>query len=479
MGYLFSTAVCECEVFERCDSLTRLPQYLPKKRQTSSPMVVASLAALTILAALYFAWPVWRAFLPLEIDVNEPWNAYHADDACAGRTLYPDPDGLVANNYPPLSFYIVGAIASATFDAVYVGRMLSLMATAATALAVGCCIRQFGGSRTSALLAAIWFLATMARFFDTYVGMNDPNLLALAIMVWALVWLVRSRRNSGAVIAAILVMVVAGFIKHNLFAIPVTALCWLAMNDRRLALRAALVGGVAAALGLALCSAVYGEAFFRQLLMPREYSLAQALAGLGRLQWIAPALAIFAVWAWHERKGEAVRFATIFVAVAFVFHFMQKFGAGVHDNAQFELAVAAAIGLGLAFDRIIAIPAVRRWGIDRGRFAIILILIARLLASSCASPYLLVASPGFRANLRQQVAVMNAETERIAAIPAPVACSVMSVCRRAGKPFVFDAFAVDQRVKTGNLSKEELDRLIHAQGIRFEQVDRRTIAPWR
>ena len=55
-------------------------------------MLAASLIVLFLLAVLYTAWPVCRAFLPLEIDGNEAWNAYHADDARrAGFRLYPDP----------------------------------------------------------------------------------------------------------------------------------------------------------------------------------------------------------------------------------------------------------------------------------------------------------------------------------------------------------------------------------------------------
>ena len=91
--------------------------------------------------------------------------------------------------------------------------------------------------------------------------------------------------------------------------------------------------------------------------MPREYVLRTAINGLGRLQWIAPALIIFGVWAWHQRHGEAVRFSLLFVSIAALFFFVQKLGAGVDDNAQFELIVATAVGLGLAFEGILAIPA--------------------------------------------------------------------------------------------------------------------------
>ena len=91
----------------------------------------------------------------------------------------------------------------------------------------------------------------------------------------------------------------------------------------------------------------------------------------------------------------------------------------------------------------------------------------------------MVVSPEFRATLHEHVAAMDAETAQIAAMPGPVVCPVITLCRRAGKPFVFDAFAVDQRVKTGKLSPDELERRIRAQGIRFERIDPRALALWR
>lgn len=431
------------------------------------------------LAALYVAWPIRRMLLPLEIDSNEPWNAYHTDKVLAGSSLYPDPGGLVLNNYPPLSFYLVGAISKLGIDPLYVGRALSLIAVLMIAWAVACMVRRFEGSKAAALLSALWFCATFARFFDGYVGMNDPNLVALAVMTWALVWLLRRRVAGRSVEPAILLMVVAGFYKHNLFAIPVTAICWLGLANLRAAVRAAAVGVVAAALGLVVCRAVYGEAFFQNLFTAREYALRSAVLNLGRLQWIAPAMIVFVIWAWHQRQSAASRFCTLFVAVAFVFQFLEKLTAGVGDNAQFELAVAVAIGLGLAFDNIADIPAARRFGRERSQLSIVIILILRLLLSSRTAPYLLIASPDFRADLAQRAAIVASESARVAAIPGSAACSVITVCRWAGKPFLYDRFALHDRVVTGQLSEAEVERRRAALGIRLVPVDGRTIADWR
>ena len=96
------------------------------------------LAALVFgaLAALYLYWLVWRAFLPCEINGNEAWNAWHARIALQGGPLYPDRDDLFVNNYPPLSFYFVGLVSILTGDAIYTGRMISLISTAAIAFSL-------------------------------------------------------------------------------------------------------------------------------------------------------------------------------------------------------------------------------------------------------------------------------------------------------------------------------------------------------
>ena len=58
-------------------------------------------------------------YIPL--DPNEGWNAYFADAAIHGGVLYPPADALITNNYPPLSFYIVGAIGHLTGDTIFAG----------------------------------------------------------------------------------------------------------------------------------------------------------------------------------------------------------------------------------------------------------------------------------------------------------------------------------------------------------------------
>jgi hypothetical protein len=118
-----------------------------------------------VIAMWSFAWPVYRAFLNIEIENNEGWNAYFADAAMGRMPLYPSSGQLITNNYPPLSFYIVGLAGRFIGDPVLAGRLLSLVAVVAIAMAIALCVRRLGGSGVAARISAAFFVATMSRFF--------------------------------------------------------------------------------------------------------------------------------------------------------------------------------------------------------------------------------------------------------------------------------------------------------------------------
>lgn len=415
------------------------------------------IAGMALLGALYWLWPVWRAMFPLEIDIDEPWNAYRADAVFGPDPLYPPPAGLIANNYPPLSFVTIAGLARVTgLDALLVGRILSMLAVLVIAAAVAACVRSLGGSRGGAALGAIWFASLLPRAFDAYVGKNDPHLLALAIMAVALAWCLRRARAGRDPLPALLLMVLAGFYKHSLIAIPTTALLSLAATHRQWFWRGALVSAAAAIAGLLACVAVFGSDFLGQLLFPRVHSLGRSLRALERLNAVAPALVILGIWIWHDRRSDAARFSMLFFGTAFASFLVLKTGEGLGENALLELTFACAIGLGLAFDRLPALGAVPAWIRGRARTAIPLILCVGLLALPNAEIYQLLVSAEYRDEFRRNSEVAHAEAARVAAIAPPVVCSVQTVCRQAGMAQVTDPFFVQQKMATRRMSEADL-----------------------
>lgn len=428
------------------------------------------LILLTLLAIFYFAWPVWRAQWPMEIDRNEAWNAFQVDRLRAGLALYPDSESLIANNYPPLSFILIAWLSKLGTDPIFVGRALSLVATLAVALGIGTIVRLLSCGWAAALLGSAWYLATMSRFFDGYVGMNDPNLVGLAVMIWSLVWVLRIQSRGGTIELPFILMATAGFYKHTLLAIPAAALLWLLSTDQRLAYRALLAGAATAIGGILICVAIYGYAFIDQLTAPRAIDVHRLISGSGRIQWIAPAFVIWAYWAWINRKRRQAKITGLLVAMSVFDHAFQQIGDGVDDNSQFELVASLAIGLAVTYQFPTPLRALHI-SASTNQAAILAVLIFRLLLSNRAEPYLLVASDAFRRIGPASAAVVDQEVRRIAEIPGEVSCSIMTVCRAAGKSFVFDDFSVRQRIALGQMNSELLNSRIAENRVTYETIN--------
>ncbi len=123
----------------------------------------------------------------------------------------------------------------------------------------------------------------------------------------------------------------------------------------------------------------------------------RAVNGLGRLQWILPALALWGIWVAAEPRSRAARFMALFVCVSFVVYVLQWGGEAILDNAQFDLVIATSIGICLAFDRAAATTFGKRYGATPARAGITLVLVVRLLATLRIESALGLFDPPYRA----------------------------------------------------------------------------------
>jgi hypothetical protein len=194
---------------------------------------------------------------------------------------------------------------------------------------------------------------------------------------------------------------------------------------------------------------------------------------LGRLQFILPAMVLWAIWAWHERRSKMARYTVLLIAIALVLCLLQKSGAGVDENAQFELIFATAIGVGLAYDGLLRDPLRSGWSPQVISAVVLGILIVRLLLSTRLEFAYVLFSPQYRAQAVENAAVTRAEAARTAAIPGPVACSNLVVCRMAGKPFVYDHFWVTQLIETGKMTWQQVEQLARRKAIVKDNTDPR------
>src|SRR5262249_18154478 len=125
-----------------------------ERRNADNPSYLRLIQCLLYgIAILSFTWPTYRAFLNIEIENNEGWNAYFADAAMGKMPLYPSADQLITNNYPPLSYYIVGLAGRLVGDPVLAGRLLSLVGVVVIATAIAFSVRRLGGTKAAAAVS--------------------------------------------------------------------------------------------------------------------------------------------------------------------------------------------------------------------------------------------------------------------------------------------------------------------------------------
>ena len=389
---------------------------------------------------------VQRIPLHVPYDYNEGWNAYHAAAAMAGHGLYPGAQALMFNNYPPLSFYVVGAFGSIVGDQIIAGRIVSLLSFLALAFAMAAAVRFMGAKPFAVLFSPLLFVAPML-LFSHYVGIDDPQLLGQAVGMSGLALVLARPRSDRAIACAALCFVAALTIKHSLVVQPLVALCWLAWCERRSALLFALVATALGLVVLALCMFAYGGDFLFRLYPPRGYSLATGFASLGG--WAADRAVLLGLAGASSVvffRDRHVRLCALYCGLALVAGTVFVGGDGVDRNVYFDADIALALSVGLFIDRM-----GRRWLQAAAVYGCLcyFAIAALVVTHADRGPPLPEAEA---ASLRDVAFLRHAD--------GPALCVTLALCYWAGKLPQVDAFNLDQHAARDPEQGARLLRLV-------------------
>lgn len=382
-------------------------------------LVWGASAALALVALILLVRNILAIPAHVPLDPNEGWNAAHALAAMAGHGLYPPPQALMVNNYPPLSFCLIGAFTRHGGDVLIAGRWVALAAYLATGAGIAAALRRMD-CRPRAILLGTLFFAALLLITSDYVGMDDPQLLGHAMQLGALLLLLRDRFFASALLFALSL-----FIKHNLLAMPLAAGLWLLVQDRR-AGAVFLLWWLAFALsGLVLFQLGFGTSLITQLASPRLSSLANLGAAVTRLWWVVlPVLAMAGVW--PDRYS---LFCSFYAGAALLSGLVFAAGDGVDANAFFDLGIALSLALGLV--------------VERGRWPI--------LAAASALPLLVFLAVTFHDNnfffTRHFARTSIRDIAFLKSRNGPALCDQLSLCLWAGKGAEVDVFNVGEAIK--------------------------------
>lgn len=442
---------------------------LPSRRRLAATK--QNLVATYFLAALTSFVFVCAVLLPIgnllslgftfEINYNEGWNVYNADRLAQGGQIYDDNFWRV-NNYPIASFLIVGAVNSFLHDLLLSGRLVALVSFAAIGGFAAIAVRRFGGGRTDAVFGAACAMGFCYLVASVWIIADDPQTLGEAVMLGALVSYIARPPDRVNLLRTAFLVVLGGFIKHNLLAIPIAVTLDLAFRSpRRLPLWlvscAGFVGGF-----LALTQIVAGGNFIDHLMSPRLFHWYGAryhlMKYLRLFKFPLAAIALSASLVLAADRMILAAWGMISIVSATILSGFEGTSYNMFQDAAVFLGVAAGVMMSEL-----------RKAEFRGRLARVL---ASVLPFLIAQP-ILARAPDVADQVYHGRALLDADRKReetfladaryVSDKQGSAICESLLLCYVAGQPFILDPFNSRQYMLSGMLDQSELIRRIAAR----------------
>ena len=427
---------------------------------------------MALCATALLALPVARLPMRVPLNYNEGWNAYHAAQAMSGTPLYPPADSLLSNNYPPLSFYIVGIAGRVVGDNVIAGRLVAFASFLTVGLAIFLVVMATTRSPPGALFGALVFGVYALMHFPDYIGMDDPQWLAHALTTSGLALLLwrgdRTPRAFG--FGAGVIMALALLVKHTLIALPAALLVELLLRRTR-PLKAWAAGfGSTALLATIVCVATWGAVVFTNVVLaPRAWSIWHSSQSVEHL--VTPLLPmLLAAVLWLSFSGGWLRWRVfvVYASCSLILAVALLGGEGVNYNMLFDLAIALTILVGAAVSPVLEAPEGSR---DGFRVALACALAVTILLPA---PAVALREYAQMQQLRQWQDDAERDIAIIAQYPDPVWCQTVALCYWAGKEWSLDWFAARQKLKAGIISERALLDPIEQRRLRLLQIEVRS-----
>lgn len=424
----------------RSNRICRKAGVLICRYNTSVLVIIAA-----ILLVLFYS-PVLSISLHYSRNYNEGWNAFLALAAQNGGRLYEGTESLFINNYPPLSFFLLGNLGLSLGDNIYAGRVTSLLSLAFVGVAIYISAQMLRATKRQAAVGTLFFALLNATFFREYVAANDPQWLAHAAMMPALMLLLaRPAPTAGSVIIACILIAIGLLIKHNLVALPLAISIWLFRFHRTKFNLWALTGIILVILATSASYFFYGKNIFSAIFAHvRVFSWSRmAVQAAIVLPFMLPFVGALKTLMRTRSSDHRDDLILLFAALAIPLGIIQRAGEGVDYNAHFEAFIALTIALGAALSRY-------KPGIYCGKEQASLFLVVSVFATPILClPYFIFNAVDEIHSAGKTMRDWSKVIGSVASISGPVACDVQAICYWAGKQREIDFFNYGQRLRAG------------------------------
>lgn len=433
---------------------------------------------LTLLPFLFFE--ILRVFYATPIDGNEGFMTIHTNRFLAGRSLYEVPSSgvlLTPENYPPLSFVVVGTLSYFTGSILLTGRLVSLLSFLFSAYLIYGIVLNLSFIRSAAVLGALLWIALMVQHAGHYVGTYDPQMFGHVFSLAALYlyskWI--DELTPKKVCALAFLCCWALFIKHLLIAVPITLAITLCVTNRK-AFVIFDFAGAAFFMMLIIGSWIYGgEAFFSNFL---EFDRPASIERMNRtilkiFHWYHLWVLFFPfIMLFFQRQSTKWLFILIYFPFSLLLGAYASRGAGVDINAWFDFFMAAAVVFGITAAEHqkeavhkSAFRPVQEINHHTPRSAIRVArqnpIVTYGILALCLLPFLhnlkakLTPVLSYE-ELSQQEAAYKKDVVLLKSIPGPVLYEELLLGFEAGKEFLVDTHNVARMITSGRIPEDIL-----------------------
>jgi hypothetical protein len=425
-------------------------------------LALSVLAIALLVGALLLVLPSLIAIpFAFEENYNEGWNVYNTQRFFTDAAVYDDNLWRV-NNYPPVSFLMVGSLDHVVGNLLLSGRLVAALSFLAVGALAALTTLRRGAEPIDALFAGSCALGFCYLAAPAWVAVDDPQTLAQAVMLGGLVVYLGGHPRPARLIAAAVLIMLASFTKHNLIAIPLAVTCDLAIRARReLPLWLAACAGLAAAFW-ALTVLGAGGSFLAHLLEPRGFAWPSVEFHLFRFLGIfAAPIALTILFARRLFRGDR-----LVLAAYGIFAFASGALLSGFDGASYNMFQDAAVFLAIAAGLLL--HQLRHAGGGAGVRLLIALLVSLPIAASIPSA---LAPP--RRSLQAAADAERsflADAAYVADRHGAAICESLLLCYFAGQPFWLDPFNSRQYILAGELDQTPLIARIAAHELSVVQL---------
>src|SRR5215831_14907006 len=429
-----------------------------RRRLAINPFAILAGVAL-IIALLLMAKNGLTITYVFEKNYNEGWNVYNAQRLINGELIYDDNYWRV-NNYPIGSFLIVSGVNLLIGDLLLSGRIVALISFVAIGVLAASATRRLGGSGADAVFGASCALGFCYLVAPSWIVVDDPQTLGEAVVLAGLVSYLSRPPDNLCLLRTAFLIVLGGFIKHNLLAIPVAITLDLAVRSpRRLPFWFACCAGFAAGF-LGLTQLVAGGTFIDHLLSPRIFTWYgvryHLLKYLRLFKFPLLAMAPLSLAIFSGRRFILAGWGIVSIGSAAIFSGFEGTSYNMFQDAAVFLGVAAGVTFCVLRKQILGGSACR-WRVARFAYGVLLVLLAQPIFARSPSAVGQIYNSGALLELnRRAEAIFLSEAKYIAGKGGPAICESLLLCHTAGQPFILDPFNSRQYILAGRLDEGQL-----------------------